>query len=188
MNTKIIHRIFGAVVFCITAIQFIMTAQPSVSFWDPGELSAAAYALEVPHPPGGPLFSLVGHILYMLPFPGNIGLRMNLLSVISSAFSTLFLYLIVVRLIKIYKKRDPLTKLEAYGTYISAVIGALSLSFCETFWFNGVEANYFAAATFLFSAIVWLTLVWYEKSEEPGSWKYFLMIAYLAGLAGGVHL
>ncbi len=188
MNTKIIHRIFAAVVFLITLVQFVITAQPSVSFWDPGELSAAAYKLEVPHPPGGPLFSLVGHILYMIPFPGSLGFRMNLVSVLSSAFSILFLYLIVVRLVKIYKKRDPLTMVEAYGTYFSAAIGAFSLSFCDTFWFNGVEANYFAAATFLFSAIVWLTLVWYEKSEEPGSWKYFLMIAYLAGLAGGVHL
>ena len=188
MNTKTMHRVFAAVVFLIPAIQFCLTVQPSVSFWDPGELSAASYALEVPHPPGGPLFSLVGHIFYMLPFPGNIGLRMNMVSVLGSAFSVLFLYLVAVRLIKIYKKREPLTTMEAVGTYLSAAIGALSLSFCETFWFNGVEANYFAGATFLFSAIVWLTLIWYEKSEEPCSWKYFLMIAYLTGLAGGVHL
>src|SRR5271169_1376226 len=145
MNTKTVHRIFGAAVFLITLVQFVITAQPSVSFWDPGELSAAAYKLEVPHPPGGPLFSLAGHILYMIPFPGSPGFRMNLVSVLSSAFSILFLYLIVVRLVKIYKKRDPLTMVEAYGTYISAAIGALSLSFCDTFWFNGVESNYFAA-------------------------------------------
>jgi hypothetical protein len=188
MNFKLHHRIVGFAVLLVSAIQFIITLQPSVSFWDPGELSAAAYALEVPHPPGGPLFSLLGHIFYMLPLPGDIGFRMNLFSGMSSAFSVLFLYLIVVRLIRIYKKKEPESLLDAYGTYFSAAIGAMALSFCDTFWFNGTEANYFAASTFFFSAIVWLMLVWYDHSSQRDSWKYFLLIAYLIGLTAGVHL
>jgi hypothetical protein len=188
MNSKVVHRIFATAVFLISAVQFFITAQPSVSFWDPGELSAAAFALEVPHPPGGPLFSLIGHFFYMLPLPGNVGFRMNAVSVLASAFSVLFLYLIAVRLIRSYKGRDPQSALDAYGTYVSAAIGALALSFCGTFWFNGGESNYFATATVLFSAMTWLMMVWYEKSDEPGSWKYFLIIAYLVGLSAGVHL
>ncbi|HUN66590.1 MAG TPA: DUF2723 domain-containing protein [Bacteroidota bacterium] len=188
MNKKLLHRLFAFGVFLASAIQFFSTAQPSVSFWDPGELSAAAYALEVPHPPGGPLFSLVGHFFYMLPLPGSPGFRMNTVSVLSSAFSVLMLYLVAVRLIRLYKKHDPETTLEALGTYGSAAIGALALSFCDTFWFNGVEANYFAASTLLFSLVTWLMLVWYEAADQPGSWKYVLMIAYLVGLSAGVHL
>jgi len=188
MNTRIIHQIIAGIVFCVSLMQFLITAQPTVSFWDPGELSAAAYGLQVPHPPGGPLFSLVGRILYMLPIPGDIGYRMNLLSVFSSAFSVLFLYLIAVRLIGIYKGRKPQSTIDTYGTYVSAAIGALALSFCDTFWFNGSESNYFAASTLLFSSVIWLMLVWYEKSNEPGSWRYFLLIAYITGLAAGVHL
>ena len=80
MQNRLIHRITATVVFSISLIQFLLTVQPSVPFWDPGELSAAAYMLEVPHPPGGPLFSLVGRVFFMLPIPGDIGLRMNLIS------------------------------------------------------------------------------------------------------------
>ncbi|MGA2623282.1 MAG: DUF2723 domain-containing protein [Bacteroidota bacterium] len=188
MSNKFFHRLIAASVFLISLIQFFMTAQPSVSFWDPGELSAAAYALEVPHPPGGPLFSLVGHMFYLLPLPGNIGFRMNTVSVVASAFSVLLLYLIAVRLMKIYKGAEPQNLLSACGTYFSAAIGALAFSFCDSVWFNGVESNYFAASTLLFSLIVWLTLLWYEKSEERKSWRYLLLIAYLIGLSPGVHL
>ncbi len=188
MSNKFFHRFIAASVFLISLIQFFMTAQPSVSFWDPGELSAAAYALEVPHPPGGPLFSLVGHVFYLLPLPGNIGFRMNTLSVVASAFSVLLLYLIAVRLMKLYKGAEPQNVLSACGTYFSAAIGALAFSFCDSVWFNGVESNYFAASTLLFSLIVWLTLVWYEKSDERKSGRYLLLIAYLIGLSTGVHL
>ena len=188
MGHKLLHRLIACAVFLISALQFLATAQPSVSFWDPGELSAAAYLLEVPHPPGGPLFSLVGHFFYLLPMPGNIGFRMNMVSVLASAFTVLFLYLIAVRLIDAYRGGRPKTMLDAIGTYGAAAIGALTLSFSDTFWFNGVESNYFAASTFLFSAMLYLMLLWHEKSALPGSSRYLLLIAYLVGLSGGVHL
>jgi hypothetical protein len=188
MKDKLIHRVIGAIVFLISAIQFIFTAQVSVPFWDPGELSAAAYLMQVPHPPGGPLFSLVGRIFYMLPITGDIGFRMNMVSSISSAVVVLFLYLVGVRVIENFKGKQTGTSIETIGTYLSAAVGALSLSFCDTFWFNGVESNYFAASTLLYSSIIWLMLVWNEKAEEPGSERYLLMIAYIAGLSGGLHL
>jgi len=188
MTSRILHRCVAAAVFAISAVQFFLTAQPTVSFWDPGELSAAAYMLQVPHPPGGPLFSLVGRFFYLLPIAGDPGFRMNLVSVASSAFSVLFVYLIAVRLIGRIRRGDPESPREASGTRIAAAIGALALSFCDTFWFNGVESNYFAAATLLFTAMLWLLLVWDEKADEPGSGRYLLLIAYLAGLSAGVHL
>lgn len=188
MSNSRIQKIIGAIVFFISAIQFFKTAQPTVPFWDPGELSAAAALLQVPHPPGGPLFSLVGRIFYLLPIPGDLGFRMNAMSVIASVFSVLFLYLIAVKLIENYKGKEPQNRREALGTYISAAIGALALSFCDTFWFNGVESNYFAAATLLFSAMVWLMLRWNEISDQPGSNRYLVLIAYLIGLSAGVHL
>ncbi len=188
MNHRLLHRCIAAAVFAIAAVQFFVTAQPTVSFWDPGELSAAAYMLQVPHPPGGPLFSLVGRFFYLLPMPGDQGFRMNAVSVVSSSFAVLFLYLIAVRLIRNYRGKQPGSLSEAWGTFMAAAIGALALSFCDTFWFNGVESNYFAAATLLFSAMLWLLLVWYENADRPGSGRYLLLIAYLVGLSAGVHL
>jgi hypothetical protein len=188
MKYRLIHRCVAGAVFAISAVQFFLTAQPTVSFWDPGELSAAAYMLQVPHPPGGPLFSLVGRFFYMMPIPGDPGFRMNAVSVVSSAFTVLFLYLIAVRLIRNMNGKEPDSPGEALGTYAAAAIGALALSFCDTFWFNGVESNYFAAASVLFSAMLWLLLVWYERADAPGNGRYLLLIAYLVGLSAGVHL
>jgi hypothetical protein len=149
MNGKLVHRGVGALVFLISAVQFLATVQPSVSFWDPGEISAASYLLLVPHPPGGPLFSIVGRVFFMLPIPGNIGLRINLLSVFSSACSVLLLYLVAVKLIEGLRNRPAGQPWDHLGTRISAAIGALALSFCDTFWFNGCESNYFAGSTLL---------------------------------------
>ena len=188
MNTRLVHRITAAVVFAVSLTQYLLTVQPSVPFWDPGELSAAAYMLEVPHPPGGPLFSLVGRIFFMLPIPGDVGLRMNLISVVASALSVLLLYLIIVKLIRSYKERDPQTALEAVGTFGAAAIGALAYSFSDSFWFSAVEANYFAASTLLYTLIVWLMLAWNEQADAPHNGKYILAMFFLAGLSAGVHL
>ncbi|HTY59043.1 MAG TPA: DUF2723 domain-containing protein, partial [Bacteroidota bacterium] len=188
MQNRVVHRITAAVVFAISLTQFLLTVQPSVPFWDPGELSAAAYMLEVPHPPGGPLFSLVGRVFFMLPVPGDIGLRMNLISVVASALSVLLLYLVAVKLIRNYKGHDPQTPLDAIGTFGAAAIGALAYSFSDSFWFSAVEANYFAAATLLYFLVVWLMLSWNEQAESPHNGKFILLIVFLTGLAAGVHL
>ena len=188
MKNNQIHRAIGAFVLLVSAIQYIITAQVSVSFWDPGELSAAAYLMQVPHPPGGPLFSIVGRVFYMLPIPGDLGFRMNLVSALSSAFTVLFLYLIAVKVIENYKGKSSVVSIESVGTYIAAAIGALTLSFSDTFWFNAGESNYFAASMVLYSSIVWLMMVWNEKADEPGNERYLLMIAYIGGLSAGLHL
>ena len=188
MKTKTIQRMIGAFVLLISSIQMIITTQVSVSFWDPGELSAAAYRMQVPHPPGGPLFSLVGRIFYMLPIPGSLGFRMNLVSALASAFTVFFLYLIIVKIIEVYKGKTEVVSFDSISTYIIAAIGALTLSFSDTFWFNAAEANYFASSTFLYASMLLLMLIWNEHADEPGSERYLLLIAYIAGLSGGLHL
>ena len=186
--SKIIHRSLAALVFVVSLVQYLLTAQPSLSFWDPGELSAASYMLQVPHPPGGPLFLLIGRFFYMLPIPGDPGFRMNCVSVVSSAFAVLLFYLIAVKVMENFKRRQPASSFDSTVTLVVAAIGALTFSFSDTFWFNGVESNYFAASTLLFSLIVWILMIWNEKADQPGSDRYLLLIAFLVGLSGGVHL
>ena len=188
MNHKVIHKIIAALVFLITLFQFLMTVQPSVSFWDCGEFIAASFSLQVPHPPGAPLFLILGRVFSMIPFGANTAYRVNMISVFASAFSTLFLYLIVVKLIENYRGKEPRSLLEIISTYIAAAIGALAFSFSDTFWFNGVEAEVYASSTFLFSFIIWLMLLWNEKADDKNNEKYLFMIAYLIGLSTGVHL
>jgi len=188
MSVKLTRRIIGTFVFLLSTIILFLTVQPSVSFWDPGEISAASYSLMVPHPPGGPFWLLIGRLFSMIPFAHNIGFRINTVSVLSGSFSVLLLYLIAVKLIESYRGKDYKNLTDALFTYISAAIGALAFNFCDTFWFNATESNYFALSTLLFALIVWLMMIWNEHSKEHGSEKYIVLMAYLIGLSFGVHL
>ena len=188
MNLRLLHRVFAAAVFVISLIIYLLTVQPSVSFWDCGEFIAASFYMQVPHPPGTPFFLLLGNIFAQIPFIENVGFKVNLISVFSSAFSVFFLYLVAVKLINIYKGSKPKNLLDAIATYVAAAIGAFSLCFSDTFWFNGVEAEVYAFSTFLVAIITYLILRWYERADEKDNEKYILMIAYLVGLSTGVHL
>jgi hypothetical protein len=188
MNHKLIHRIIGLIVYLFSVTVLFLTVQPSVSFWDCGELSAASYFLQVTHPPGAPLFILVNKVTSLIPFAENIGFRINSLTVITSAFSVLFLYLVAVKLINNYKKKSEQSNTDYIITYISSAIGALSLAFADTFWFNGTESNVFGFSTFLFTLMVWLMMVWWDKADEPGNEKYLYLVAFIIGLSPGVHL
>ncbi|MDA3862089.1 MAG: DUF2723 domain-containing protein [Melioribacteraceae bacterium] len=188
MSQQNIHRIIAFIVFLIAAATYFATAQPSLSFWDCGEFIASSYALQVPHPPGTPFFILIGRFLSMIPFAENIAFRVNAISILSSALVILFLYLSVVKLIENYNKKKYDSSLSQIGTYFSAAIGALSLAFADTFWFNATEAEVYAFSTFFIAFVTWLILLWNEKADNPDNEKYLIMIAYLIGLSIGVHL
>ena len=188
MTVKLLRRIFGSFVFLLSTVILFLTVQPSVSFWDPGEISAASYSLMVPHPPGGPFWLLIGRLFSMIPFASNIGFRINTVSVLSGSVSILLLFIIAVKLIENYRGKNYKNLSDAVITYSSAAIGALAFAFCDTFWFNATESNYFALSTLLFALIVWLMMIWNERSNEPGNEKYIVLMAYLIGLSFGVHL
>ena len=188
MNQKNMYRLIGLIVFIIAGSVYFLTVQPSVSFWDCGEFIASSYGLQVPHPPGTPFFLILGRLLSIIPFAENIAFRVNTISVMSSAFTVMFLYLIAVKLIENYNKNKYDSLLNAFGTYLAAAIGALSLAFADTFWFNAAEAEVYAMSAFFIAFVTWLMLLWNEKADEPDNEKYLIMIAYLLGLSIGVHL
>lgn len=187
MNFKIFNRIVAAVVFIISTVVFVLTVQPTMSFWDCGEFLACAYTLGVPHPPGAPLHILVGRIFTMIPFAADIGLRMNLLSVFSSSITVLLLYLISVRLI-INWRGKPKSFLDFIIVTKPSAIGALSLSFSDSFWFNAMEAEVYGFGTLLLALGIYLLMFWWDNADKEGSDKYLLLVAFLAGLALGIHL
>lgn len=187
MNKELIRKLIGLFVFLITAFVYFLTVQPSVSFWDCGEFIASSFLLQVPHPPGTPFFLILGRFFSMIPFAENIAFRVNTISVLSSAFTILFLYLTAVKLIEILRKRED-DLFESIATYIAAAIGALSLAFADTFWFNALESEVYALATFFIAFVTWLMVTWYDKADNIDNEKYLLLIAYLVGLSTGVHL
>ncbi len=186
MNFKHLNRYIALAIFFITLFMYRMTAQSSVAFWDCGEYAATSPALEVPHPPGAPLFTLLGRIAMMTPYVHDPALRINLISALASALAVMFLYLIGVKVISRWKGFPA----EARGAIIvfgSAAIGAFTLSVSDTFWFNAAESGLFASSIFFVSLVLWLGMVWFEKAEEAGSQKYLLLAAYVMGLSIGIH-
>jgi hypothetical protein len=188
MNYKKYQNIIAATIALITGIVFAMTVQPSVSFWDCGECSAAAVWMQVAHPPGAPFFNLIGRLFAMLPTAQNIGLRVNMLSVFDSAISAMLLFLIIVKLIENYRGREYKSTGDALVTYLSSAIGALAFSFSHSFWFNGTETEIYATNTLVFVAILYFGLLWNEKADNKDNLKYIFMIAYLMGLSSTLRM
>jgi len=188
MDYKKINSWVAWIVFGFVFIIYAMTVARTVSYWDCGEFIAASYKLAVPHPPGAPFYLLVGRLFSMIPFVSDIAYRVNYISVLSSAFTVMLLYLTIVHLIREWKGGKLETEFDWKTAIFSGVLGSLTFAFTHSFWFNAVEAEVYAPSMLFTALIVWLIMVWAEKSNQPGSDKYLLMISYIIGLAMGVHL
>lgn len=186
-NDKILNRIIAGIIFLISFVIYFKTIAPTTSFWDCGEFITCAYTLGIPHPPGAPLYLIVGRVFTLIPFVTDIGLRINTISAIASALSIMFTYLIIVHLVKLWRG-IPKSIEDRIILYSSGIIGSLSLAFSDTVWFNAVEAEVYAISLFFTAIVVWLILVWNEKADNPNSDRYLLLIAYCVGLAISVHL
>jgi len=187
MNFKKVNWIIGGFVFLITTVVYVITVQPTMSLWDCGEFLACAYTMGVPHPPGAPLHILVGRIFTMIPIVADVGFRMNMLSVLSSSFSVLFLYFISVRVIRNWRG-IPKDTFDIVILTVPSAIGALSLAFSDSFWFNAMEAEVYGFGTFLLALSLYILMVWWDEADKEGSDKYLLAVAYISGLALGIHL
>ncbi len=188
MTTKMIYRVFGAIAFLVILISYAMTVQPSVPFWDCGEFTAASTWQQVCHPPGAPLFLMAGRVMQIIVPFGDLGWRVNMLSVLVTALSVWLLYFIIVKTILNYRSKQIDGIADALSVYGSALVGALAFGFCDTIWFNGVESEVYAASTFFTTMVVYLMMRWNEEADNPGHERFLLLIAYFIGLSTGVHL
>ena len=184
---QLLHRVIAALLFVVSFVVYFLTIAPTTSFWDCGEFITCAYILGVPHPPGAPFYLLLGRIFTLIPWVADIGLRVNIISAIATAFTVMFTYLIIVRLITLWRGKVK-TMVDRIILYGSSIIGTLAFAFSDSLWFNAVEAEVYAISMFFTAIVVWLILVWHEKADDTSSDKYILLIAYCIGLAIGVHL
>ena len=174
--------IFGAISFLVPLIVYLDTVAPTVSFWDCGEFIGCSYTMGVPHPPGAPLYLLIGRLFSLLPFASDIAFRVNLVSVLSSVFTVLLLYLTTVRLIKRWWEE------ESFIIYFAACLGALSFTFSDTFWFNAVESEVYAMSMFLTALVLYLAIIWMDNHEKFQSTRFLIFIVYILGIGFGLHL
>jgi MFS family permease len=197
----LVNRTLAGAAFLISFLTYVVTLQPEVPFWDCGEFSAAAAWQQVPHPPGAPLWLLVARMFHMIPI-GNPGWRLNLVSAVCSAFTVMLVYMIGVQLVERWRQRRSVAErtVDAPGgdgeistsallaTLAGPFIGALAFTWSDTNWFNAVESEVYAAGNLLIALLIWLMMRWDRKAGAPGHERYLLMMAYVMGLAIGVHL
>ena len=187
MSSTTVNRLVAACVFLCAVTVYMLTLSPTVVFWDVGEFIAAAKMLQVPHPPGSPLFLLLARIAMMIPFAADQAVRAHAVSALLSALAVMFTYLVIVHALKSFRG-TPETVADMVIVYGAGAAGALSLAFGTTYWDNSIEAEVYGASMFFLTVILWLAMRWRDRAEEPGNEKYLLLIAYLIGLSLGVHL
>ncbi len=183
------NTIIGWVTFSIALVVFSLTVEPTVSFWDCGEYIATSAKLQIGHPPGAPLFQMMGAFFAMFaPDASKVALLVNMMSVFSSAFTILFLFwsstIILKKITARFSETSPWNDSAVLG---SAFIGALAFTFSDSFWYNAVEAEVYAMATLLIALLFWLGLRWEADMHQPRGNKWLLIICLVVGLSFGVH-
>ncbi len=190
LNFKKWNTLIGWGAFLIALIVYTLTLEPTVSFWDSGEYIATSAKLEVGHPPGAPLFQMIGAFAAMFATSAeNVAYMVNMVSAVSSAFAILFMFWastnILMKVVKI--KNENISNNTAIAVLGSSFIGALTFTFSDTFWFSAVETEVYAMATFMLALLLWLGLRWIDAIDEPRGNKWLLLIALVIGLSFGVH-
>ncbi len=186
-----LNNIIGWLVFLIAAFVYLSTIEATASFWDCGEYIACAYKIEVGHPPGAPLFLLIGRFFSLFAF-GNtakVGAMVNSMSALCSAFTILFLFWSITALArKIMEKGGELTTGRMYAIFGAGAVGALAYTFTDSFWFSAVEGEVYAMSSFFTAIVFWAILKWEREADDPHADRWIILIAYLMGLSIGVHL
>ncbi len=190
-NYKKWNNIAGWATFIIALITYTLTLEPTVSYWDVGEYISTAVKLEVGHPPGAPLFQMLGAFFAMFTSDNlQIAKMTNFMSALASAFTILFLFWTITILAKkvVIKKIEDVNLANSVAIIGSGLVGALAYTFSDSFWFSAVEAEVYAMSSFLMALLFWLGLRWETEMDKPRGHKWLLLIAFVVGLSFGVHI
>ena len=188
---SLINNVLGWVVFLIATTVYLITAEPTVPWWDCGEYTATADKLQVGHPPGAPTFQLIGSLFSI--FAGSdtslVAYTMNAMSAICSGFTILFLFWTITLLAKKFvKNKEEMTLGQMIAIFASAVVGSLAYTFSDTFWYSAVESEVYAMSSCFTAISFWAILKWEEQADDKHNLRWLILIAFLVGISIGVHL
>jgi len=175
----------------IATVTYLLTIEPTASYWDCGEFIATAFKLEVGHPPGAPLFMILGRVASLFASDvTQVPLMINSMSALASGFTILFLFWSITHLARkiVVSNGDEPTLWQIVSIIGSGAVGALAYTFSDTFWFSAVEAEVYALSSFFTAIVFWAILKWENEADQPGSNRWIIFIAYMMGLSIGVHL
>ena len=181
--------ILGWVVFFIALITYSITVEPTSSFWDAGEYIATSAKLQVGHPPGAPLLQMIGAFFAMFAFePDQVARMVNYVSGMSSAFTILFMFWTITNLTrKLIAKNETLTDSKSIAVLGSGLVGALAFTYSDSFWFNAVETEVYAMASFIMALLLWLGLKWTDNLDKPRGNRWLILISFVVGLTFGIQ-
>ncbi len=186
-----INIILGWGLFVFAAVIFLLTIEPTVSFWDCGERIAVSYKLQIGHPPGAPLYQMMARIFSLFAFGevSRVAFWINAMSATAGALTISFLFWTITMLgRKLLAHNTEMTKEKAIAIWGSALVGSLALAFSDSFWFTAVEAEVYVTSLFMTAFVFWSILKWEASAHKKDSYKWLVMIAYVIGLSIGVHM
>lgn len=189
-NFKKWNTLFGWVTFAIALLTYALTVEPTGSFWDAGEYITTSSKLQVGHPPGAPLLQMIGAFFSLFAFGDvtKIALMVNMVSVVSSAFAVLFTFWIITNLTrKLISKEGKFNNNKALTVLAAGVVGSLAFTFSDSFWFNAVETEVYAMASFIMALLLWLGLKWTDNLDDPRGDRWLLLISFVVGLVFGIQ-
>ncbi len=192
MDHQTFHRaqyVIGGLITVATLVVYGMTVAPVLSYWDCGEFIACSKILGIPHPPGTPLYILIGRVFTLIPFGEDVSLRVNMVSSITSAFAAGMAFFVIVRLLQgaFRTGHENLELWQAVVALCGGIAGSLFMAFSSTYWNNAVEAEVYGPSIFLMMVLAWLALRWRDRRGSGYENKYLVAIAYLGILSMGIH-
>ena len=189
---NILNNSIGWLMFAVAAITYLLTVEPTASFWDCGEFISQGYKLEVGHPPGNPIFMLAARFaINFSSDPSTVALCVNSMSALLSAGTILLLFWTITHLVKKLLVKDEATEMTLTQMLLifgSGIAGSLVYTWSDTFWFSAVEGEVYAFSSFCTALVFWLILKWENRADEPHSDRYLILIAYVIGVSIAVHL
>ncbi|MFO0507900.1 MAG: DUF2723 domain-containing protein, partial [bacterium] len=193
MNFKKANNLTGWVAFAIALLVYFITMEETASYWDCGEFISVSYKLQVPHPPGAPLFLLMGRVFSFLAMGDvtKVAYWINFMSVLASAFTILFLFWSITLLGRKIIGATKDSEINEEKTWLlmgAGLVGSLAYTFSDSFWFSAVEAEVYAMSSFFTAFVVWGVLKWDVIEDESKANRWLLLVTYMMGLSIGVHM
>jgi tetratricopeptide (TPR) repeat protein len=181
------NQIAAALSFLVPLYVYIRTLTPTVPFWDSGEFIATSYTLGLPHPPGNPVYTMLGRMMSFLPIAG-VAWRVNFMSALASSLCALFTFLIVSRVLQRTFGGRPATMAQWLACWVGGIVAAYFTSFSNSFWDSAIEAEVYSLSSFMIAFTIWLAFRWWDRIGEKGNDKLLVLIAYLLAISTGIHL
>ena len=203
MNFKRLNNIAGWIVFLVASTVYIMTAEKNGSLWDCGEFVASCFKLQIPHPPGAPLFVILGRFFIILfgNDAATAAKAVNIMSALASGFTILFLFWTITHFARklVNPIMDTITGQQAVSIIGAGAVGALAYTFSDSFWFSAVEGEVYALSSFFTALVFWAMLKWEHQVDKDSSTdtkdarhfnadRWIVFIFFMMGLSIGVHL